>query len=118
MKSNLFNRVKEFFKRVFKRESSKLLISVENTNYIKNKQNNNFKNSISARDEVIALGNKRQMAQKLLTYEVFPVELTEEETDDMIEYFKKDIDRKDKELEKTKQNILLMKKQLETTNQN
>ena len=59
---------------------------------------------------------QHKLAQKLLDYELSPYGLTEEETDEMTQYFIKDIEEKNRELERIKNHILSMRKELEALN--
>ena len=56
--------------------------------------------------------SKRVLADNLLNGEEVITNLTDEEVDEMIEYFTKDIEGMDKELLRIKENILRMKKKL------
>lgn len=53
-----------------------------------------------------------ELANKLIKNEVKAYELSEDEVDSMIDFFNKDIEALDKELEKTKLHIIQMKKKL------
>lgn len=75
-----------------------------------------FKQHISVVKELKNKEEKESLAERLLEYEIFPSDLTDKETDDMIEFFIKDIQEKDKELEKIKKHIIEMKKKLEVKN--
>ena len=56
------------------------------------------------------LKEKEFLAQKLLSGEIGPIDLTEEENKMMMEFFKRDIEDTDRELEKIKKHILEMRK--------
>ena len=56
---------------------------------------------------------KRNLAEQLLNEKIEITDLTDDEVEDMTEYFKNDIEEVDRELEKVKANILRMQKILE-----
>lgn len=68
--------------------------------------NNPLRNSIEKNKA------KRVLAENLLSGEVVISELTDEEVDEMTDYFTKDIEEIDRELLRIKENILRMKKKL------
>ena len=55
-----------------------------------------------------------KILQNLINEEISVYELTDSETDEIIDYVKEDIEEKDKELNRIKKNITKMKKELES----
>lgn len=55
---------------------------------------------------------KELIASSLLLGEIGPSELTDSQTDEMIEYFTKDIEEKRKEIQNIKNHIIEMRKEL------
>lgn len=114
--SKLWNRIKNFFTILFGKKEKTLALKTGNENSLNNEIDNKFIETISIRDELKKQEEINQMAQKLLNNKVSPYELTEDETDNMTQYFYRDIEDKKKELENVREHILSMRKQLETLN--
>lgn len=113
MKNKFWDKIKEFFKKIFGDKKERLALNT-GSDYISNKEiKSDFLDEISVQKELENAEKQHQIAQKLLNYDLFPSELTEEETEEMIEWFTNDIEEKDKELEKVKNHIIAMKRQLE-----
>lgn len=66
---------------------------------------------ISCRTETETLKIKEELARKLMEKEMSIDDLTDEEVDEMIQFFKKDIEEKGKELFLIKKQIVVMKKE-------
>jgi len=97
-------KIKRFFKNLFSKKKESNVNQVE---VFENKEvNNNLKEKFEIEN------NKKELADKLLCGEILTCELNEKETDDMLEYFKNDINNIDTELEKIKKHILFMKQEL------
>ena len=80
-----------------------------NEEYVKEQviaNNNPLRNSMEKNK------SKRVLAENLLSGEVVISELTDQEIDEMTDYFTKDIAEIDRELLRIKENILRMKKKL------
>lgn len=102
--SGVWYKIKRFFKNLFSKKSvQNKEIKVE---HIINEDEKNFKNKFEEDRQ------KVELAQKLRIYEVSPIELTDDEVDEMIEYFKNDIQNVDKELFEIKQRIINIQKQI------
>ena len=99
-------KIQSFFRRLLKRNKKK---KNENSNEIKN----NFNETISYKKEIEEFQSKEKMAQKLLVGELKPENLNDKEVDEMIEYFKQDIEKQKKELERIKCHILKMKQEIQ-----
>ena len=74
--------------------------------------NSDFRNRITVKEELEEQNKKDRLAQKLINGELNVFEITDEEVEQMIHWFKKDIQEKDKELNKKKEYILKMRKEL------
>lgn len=75
--------------------------------------NDSFQESISVKEELNERNKKEELALKLINYDVDVYDLTDEEVDEMTEWFKRDIEEKDRELNRIKEHILQMRKELE-----
>ena len=115
MNNNLWKKIKEFFRNLFGK-NEKILALNSSDNFQNEKENNNFAEQISMKEQLQKQEEKHKVAQKLLDYELSPYDLTEEEADEMTEYFIKDIEEKNRELERIKNHILSMRKELEFLN--
>lgn len=97
-------KLKKFFKDLFnkKYKESNTIKSLE----IKNASGEYFRNSIKENE------SKELMVRSLLLGEIGPSELTDSQTNEMIEYFTKDIEEKRREIENIKKHIIEMRKEL------
>lgn len=113
MKNNkFFYKIKEVFFKIFANKEKFTTLNSVNENYI-NGERNNFTIQISVKEKMKKQVRLDETAQKLLNYELIPSELTDKEVDEMTEWFTQDIEEKDKELEKIKNHILSIKRQIE-----
>lgn len=71
---------------------------------------NVFREEISYKKEIEELYKKENIAKMLLKEEITSEDLTDEEVEDMIEYFIKDTEKKKKELERIRMRILKIRK--------
>lgn len=71
---------------------------------------NVFREEISYKKEIEELYKKENIAKMLLKEEITSEDLTDEEVEDMIEYFIKDTEKKKKELERIGMRILKIRK--------
>lgn len=113
MENKFGNKIKEFFKKIFRGKEKVLLLNSGSNNSSNRDRQSNFIERISIQEELRKKYEQYQMAEKLLKYELFLSELSEKETEEMIEYFLNDIKEIDIELEKIKKHIISMKLQLE-----
>ena len=108
--NSLWYRIKKFFKNLFFKEKE---CSIKD---IKSFENSTTKYTITFNDnlkEAFEMENKKHvLAEKLLYGELNTSELDENEVDEMIDYFTKDIKNIDNELLRIKQHILAMQKEL------
>ena len=115
--SNMFSREKQYSKDVTQENQN------SNANTEKINQNNqtienedeikkSFKEEISYKEEIQEKNRKEKLAIKLLDGEIDSYDLSDEEVDEMTEYFMKDIEKQNKELQRIKEHIIQMKKQL------
>ena len=111
IKNKIFNKIKEFFRKILGKKQDVLALNSGNDNFVNREIK--FINQISAKENIIEQNRVDDMAQKLLNYELFPSELTEKETEIMTEWFTKDIEEIDLELQKIKNHIINMKSQLQ-----
>ena len=74
--------------------------------------NSDFIKRISVREELQEENKKDRLAQKLMNGELDIFDITDEEVEQMIHWFKNDIQEKDKEINKKKEHILKMRKEL------
>lgn len=97
-------KIKRLFRSLFnkKHEESNNIKSLE----IKGTSGADFRNSLKENE------SKDLIIQSLLLGKIGPSELTESQTDEMIEYFTKDIEEKRKEIENIKKHIIEMRKEL------
>jgi len=108
----MWEKIKSFFKRIFGYKEETLYLNSAKEEVLED-NNINFFDGLSVREELQKQNEKDSMAQKLLDYELSPTELNEKEVDDMIEWFKSDIEKTNNELEKVRKQILSLKLQLE-----
>lgn len=113
MENKFWNKIKEVFKKISGKKEKVLLLNSRSKNFSERGGQSDFITQISIQEELRKKHEQSQMAQKLLNYELFPSELSEKETEEMIKYFKKDIKEIDIELEKIKKHIISIKLQLE-----
>lgn len=99
----LWYKINSFFRNLFNFTKND---KVENVKEHFAANNNSLRNSIEKNK------SKRAFAENLLSGEVVISELTDEEVDEMTDYFTKDIEEIDRELLRIKENILRMKKKL------
>lgn len=100
-------KIKLFFNNLFRRKNKKVLTEQKNIDEIKNDTTVKIQDSLKVNTE------QQELAQKLLYMEIGPSELEETQVDEMVDYFKKDIENIDNELLRIKQHILVMKQKLE-----
>ena len=109
----MWEKIKSFFKRIFGYKEETLYLNSAKEEILE-ENNINFIDELSVREEFQKQNEKDSMAQQLLDYELLPTELNEKEVDEMIEWFKLDIEKTNNELEKVRKQILSLKLQLES----
>lgn len=90
--------------------------TVENTNEkieMQNETKKSFKEEISYNEEIKEKNRKEKTANELLNGKIDVYDLSDEEVDEMTGYFTEDIERQNKELQRIRNHIIQMKKQLQ-----
>jgi len=109
--NSLWYRIKNFFRKVFNVNEYDYAGNKEiETNPESNFQKSNLENLYKI--EIDEKTKKEKMANQLFCGGKLIDELTDEELDEMIEYFKQDIQEKTQELNRVKEHIIAMRKQL------
>ncbi len=109
--NGVWYKIKNFFRNIFFKEKS---YNKNETKIINNEQiNSNFVRENNLKERFEIENRKQNLANKLLYGEIGTSELNENEVDEMIEYFTKDIQNIDNELLRIKQHILAMRQELE-----
>ncbi len=109
--NNLWYRIKNFFRTIFLKEKNN-----NNKDFYNSSTNSIPNNNIITNNDLklkFEIENQKQsLAKKLLCDELSPSDLEDNEIDDMIDYFSKDITNIDNELLRIKQHIISMQKEL------
>lgn len=96
-------KIRRFFMNLFMKRNSE---RVEETfEEIMNNTELELNKVTSYKTEIQEVGIKQELARKLIKNELAIDDLTEEEIDEMIEYFKNDIESKNVELESVKKEL-------------
>ncbi len=96
-------KIRRFFMNLFMKRNSE---RVEETfEEIMNNTELELNKVTSYKTEIQEVGIKQELARKLIKNELAINDLTEEEIDEMIEYFKNDIESKNVELESVKKEL-------------
>ena len=106
----IWYKIKKFLYNIFNKKEN------NNKKEEKNVQkhiNNKFQESISVKKEIDKQNRKEKLALNLINSDVDINDLTDEEVDEMIEWFKQDIEKQDNELKRIKAHILQIRKELE-----
>lgn len=106
----IWYKIKKFLYNIFNKKEN------NNKKEEKNVQkhiNNKFQESISVKKEIDEQNKKGKLALNLINADVDINDLTDEEVDKMIEWFKNDIEKQDNELKRIKAHILQIRKELE-----
>jgi len=112
----IWYKIKSFFSNIFRKKELKqenIETKQENLQEVSNKTS--FKEEVSYREEIKELERKESVAQELLTGEVDCEDLTEQELDEMTEYFIEDIKKQEAELQRIKIHIMEMKRKLQNS---
>ena len=108
--NGLWYKIKKLFRSLFFKEKP---YTINEINTIEKEQKNTTSTYVDNLKEEFEKENKKKfLAEKLLYGEIGTSELYEDEVDEMIEYFKKDIQNIDNELLMIKQNILVMRQEI------
>lgn len=106
----IWYKIKKFLYNIFNKKEN------NNKKEEKNVQkhiDNKFQESISVKKEIDKQNKKEKLALNLINADVDINDLTDEEVDKMIEWFKQDIEKQNNELKRIKDHILQIKKELE-----
>ena len=109
--NTIWYKIKSFFKKIFIKKRDININKLQEESNLK--QKSELFNNISVKEEIEENNRKKDLAEKLLYGEIGSSELTEEETDEMIEYFTEDIQKINNELERIRNHIISMKKELQ-----
>jgi len=113
----IWYKIKSFFRRLFSKKEKKL--KQEIVEELKQEKQEDkkilFKQEITFREEIEEVNQKDKLAQELLDGKINCEELSDEEVDEMTEYFRKDIEKQEQELERIKKHILEIRKQLKNS---
>ena len=101
--NTIWFKIKNFFKKIFKRKKNNEAIEITD---------NTPKNTMTLREKIGEYSRKKELAEKLLNNEIDVYDLTDEEVEEMTEYFVKDIEQLDTEINRVKIHIEAMKKQI------
>ena len=125
--NGVWNKIKRFFNKIFGGKRDKVIQeistrenvvtkTVENTNEkieMQNETKKSFKEEISYNEEIKEKNRKEKTANELLNGKIDVYDLSDEEVDEMTGYFTEDIERQNKELQRIRNHIIQMKKQLQ-----
>lgn len=122
----LWYKIKKFFGNMFSGDKYNSRVEIEEdsgdygnidktNNIVKNDRETkeSFKTDISYKEEIKEQNRKESIATKLLNGDIDSYDLSNEEVNEMTEYFMNDIEKQNKELQRIKEHIIQMKKQLE-----
>lgn len=101
----IWYKISNFFRKIFIKDKPNIKDDIN-----KEEQISNFVSDISVIEEIKEHNRKKSIAQKLINKEISVYDLEDEELEEMTEYFKKDIEELDKEINRVKEHILQMKK--------
>jgi len=100
--NNILDNIKDFFRNLFQKENSQKLL-VEKTDLLH-------------KEPLFEKENRQiDLAKKLMNKEINIMELTDEEVEEIIEYFEKDNIELDREINKIKANIIRIKSKLSSS---
>lgn len=108
--STLAYKIKTFFRSLLNKNKKNSIMKEDNINFQKDK--NKFLEDISLIERTKLEEKNKELAEKVMNFDITLNELTDKETEDMIKYFKEDIRKKNEELEKIKKHIVEMRKEL------
>lgn len=101
--NTIWFKIKNFFRRIFKRKKNNEAIEIID---------NTLKNTMTLREKMKEELRKKELAEKLLNNEIDVYDLTDEEVEEMTEYFVKDIEQLDTEINRIKNHIIEMQRQI------
>jgi len=102
---SIWYKIKNFFKGIFMKKK------IINT-YQVQEQKTDILDNILQKEKIEENNRKKNLAQKLLDGELGSSDLTDVETEEMIDYFKEDIKNIDQELQRVKLHIIEIRKEL------
>ncbi len=106
----IWYKIKKFLYNIFNKKEN------NNKKEEKNVQkhiDNKFQESISVKKEIDEENKKEKLALNLINADTDINDLTDEEVNEMIEWFKEDIEKQDNELKRIKAHIIQIRKELE-----
>lgn len=106
----IWYKIKKFLYNIFNKKEN------NNKKEEKNVQkhiDNKFQESISVKKEIDKQNKKEKLALNLINADTDINDLTDEEVNEMIEWFKEDIEKQDNELKRIKAHIIQIRKELE-----
>ena len=106
----IWYKIKKFLYNIFNKKEN------DNKKEEKNVQkhiDNKFQESISVKKDIDEENKKEKLALNLINADTDINDLTDEEVNEMIEWFKEDIEKQDNELKRIKAHIIQIRKELE-----
>ena len=106
----IWYKIKKFLYNIFNKKEN------DNKKEEKNVQkhiDNKFQESISVKKDIDEQNKKEKLALNLINADIDINDLTDEEVNEMIEWFKEDIEKQDNELKRIKAHIIQIRKELE-----
>lgn len=106
----IWYKIKKFLYNIFNKKEN------DNKKEEKNVQkhiDNKFQESISVKKDIDEQNKKEKLALNLINADIDINDLTDEEVNEMIEWFKQDIEKQDNELKRIKAHIIQIRKELE-----
>ena len=106
----IWYKIKKFLYNIFNKKEN------DNKKEEKNVQkhiDNKFQESISVKKDIDEQNKKEKLALNLINADTDINDLTDEEVNEMIEWFKEDIEKQDNELKRIKAHIIQIRKELE-----
>ena len=98
-------KIRRFFLNLFIKKNSEKAEEIETFEEVMNNTELELDKVTSYKTEIQEVGIKQELARKLMKNELEIDNLTEEEIEEMIEYFKNDIESKNVELESVKKEL-------------
>ncbi len=106
----IWYKIKKFLYNIFNKKEN------DNKKEEKNVQkhiDNKFQESISVKKDIDEQNKKEKLALNLINADIDINDLTDEEVNEMIEWFEEDIEKQDNELKRIKAHIIQIRKELE-----
>ena len=99
-------KIYNFFRKIFSKNKDKKVKQDNSIKGKKNKDNQDFLKNISYRNEIENLDRKKKIAKQLMTGELSIKTLSDEEVDEMTDYFNIYIIQMNQKLDKIKKHII------------